>query len=756
MKMRNLVRLTAVAGLLVGLPACAPRVQAQEEPARWDFTPPPDDFAPGARLDLRSLNEKVAGESGFVKMNGNGDLLLGNGKPARFWAVNTSVGREKPFTPRPLWNSDAPDLGRHARFLAKRGVNMVRCHAHLNPDVEKHPKVELTSINTGDRDWIWRTVAAMKKEGIYTTLSPYWANTTHLSAEWNIPGGAKQSTHGLLFFDETLQKGYKGWLRALFAEKNPYTGIPLAQDPAVAIIQIQNEDSLLFWTVSNLSAEQKKRLGRKFGQWLTKKYGSLNAAFAAWQGDKLPGDDAAASLVDFHHVWEMTQKREGGRAKRLDDQTQFWTETMHAFNKQIADYLRNELGCKQLINAGNWRTADTGRLNDAERWSYTANEVLAVNRYVGGMHVGPNQGWAITNGDQFTKVSALRDPSILPTNVKQAKGHAMLVTESSWVPPNGYATEGPFLLSVYQSLTGVDGYYWFATSTEQWTPPQSANGYMPSQGKWIMATPDAMGNFPAAALMYRKGYIKRGSPAVSEERALADLWQRRPGIIIEESGYDPNRDSGNLAPTSSVKEILPWEAFLVGPVEVKYGGDPAKSKTADLAKYIDREKKIVKSVTGEVTLDYGRGYCLLDAPCAQGVAALFRNQKTFKTKDTTITSGNPYGAVYAVSMDGKPLKESGQILVQVGTESQPTGWRESPTTISVNEGKFEGFKVESFGKAPWQVVRADVTLTVANPSLKKATVLDMNGKPVKEIPLQRTATGVELRFREPAMYVVLQ
>ena len=49
---------------------------------------------------------------------------------------------------------------------------------------------------------------------------------------------------------------------------------------------------------------------------------------------------------------------------------QFFTETMRAFNKMIGDYLKQELGCKQLVNAGNWRTADNVTMLDSERWSY--------------------------------------------------------------------------------------------------------------------------------------------------------------------------------------------------------------------------------------------------------------------------------------------------------------------------------------------------------------------------------------------------
>jgi hypothetical protein len=725
-------------------------VNAADEPGKWAFQPEPDDFREDALLDLRYLNEKVAGESGFIKTDTRGDFVLGNGKPVRFWAVNTSVGREKPFTPRPQGRKTEPDLDRHARFLAKRGVNMTRLHAHINPGKDQ----PITALNEKERDWIWRHVAAMKKQGIYTTISPYWANTTNIGPGWGIPGG--ENSHNMLFFDERLQAAYKGWLKALFAEKNPHTGIPLAQDASVAIIQLQNEDSLLFWTFNNLKDERKRALSKKFGDFLVKKYGKLDAAFTAWGNHGLPGDDRAAGVVDLHNIWEMTQQRSGGQAKRLDDQLEFLARTMYDFNKSMAAYLRNELGCKQVINAGNWRTADTVRMNDAERWSYTANEVLAVNRYFGGIHKGPNEGWAIVNGDTFTSPSILTDPLQFPLNLKQAVGHPMMVTESAWVMPNGRAVEGPFLISVYQSLTGVDAYYWFATGDDEWTPPQSANGYLASQGKWLFGNPDMLGNFPAAALMYRMGYIQRGPAVVHEERALTDLWQRRSGLITEESGFDPNRDTGSLAPTSAVKTPVPPEAFLVGPVEVVYGGDPARSKVADLAKYIDREKKIIRSITGEVVLNYGAGRCLLNAPKAQGIVGFFKNGGPFKTADATIQCANEFGSIIVTAMDDKPLKTSGKVLVQVGMPSRPTGWEESPTMIKVKEGEFEGYKVNNFGRAPWQVVRADVEVTLANPALKKATILDANGNAKGTATLTRTATGVRLSFPENALYVVLE
>ena len=56
----------------------------------------------------------------------------------------------------------------------------------------------------------------MKKEGIYTTISPYWAIPVKTKASWNVPGDPGQSAAALLFWDKTLQAGYKSWLRALY------------------------------------------------------------------------------------------------------------------------------------------------------------------------------------------------------------------------------------------------------------------------------------------------------------------------------------------------------------------------------------------------------------------------------------------------------------------------------------------------------------------------------------------------------------
>jgi hypothetical protein len=719
----------------------------------WPFRPERDTFREDALLDLRSLNEEVAGQDGFVRRteDGNG-FVLGDGSPARFWAVTTYVQRQ----------GDLDTVKQHARFLAKRGVNMVRYHGHLEPKPEDQPEARLSDPDPEGLDQAWKLVAGMKDAGIYTTLSPYWAaNFKEVPARFGIEGWPEdQSPQGLLFFNETLQDAYKTWLRKLLTTPNPYTGIPLAEDPALAIIQLQNEDSMLFWTMQNVKGRQLEVLGKRFGSWLVKKYGSLDAVLRAWKNDRMPEDDFARGVVGIHIVWEWTQSRGGGRKTRLDDQLQFFGETMYGFNQEMGRYLREDLGCRQLINAGNWKTADPIRLEDVERWSYTANDVIAVNRYYSPVHLGPDRGWRINAGDRYANTSALLDPRSLPTNIKQVAGFPTMLTETRWVPPLSTQAEAPFLASVYSALTGIDGFVWFSTSEREWSIEDRAEWNAASRKKWEIATPMVLGQFPAAALIYRLGYVTEGEPVVVEHRGLDELWGREPPIIAEDPSYDPNRDLGDSArrvEQAGSGAVDPL-AFLAGPVVVSYDPDPSRSDVADLDRLIVRDRQRVGSVTGEVVLNYGRGLCGLNAPRAQGVVGFLDRVGTFALRDVTISSKNPYGAVLAVSLDGEPLASSRSILVQVGTEALPTGWTTRATTFPTDGGRreVEGFEILDTGRMPWAIARAETTIRVQNPGLTSAVVLDSNGVPVRSIDATRQEGALQVELPPDALYVVLR
>ena len=341
--------------------------------------------------------------------------------------------------------------------------------------------------------------------------------------------------------------------------------------------------------------------------------------------------------------------------------------------------MKDGLGCRQMVNAGNWRPADPKMLFDAERMSYLPNAVMGVNRYFTGAHEGKDNGWAIRPGDTFTNNSVLFDPRGLPTNIKQVAGHPFIIPETEWVAPNAYQSEGPLLTAAYQSLTGVDISFFFADGdVPEWQVPFAPEPWNPPTGKWSIATPMQLGMFPAAALLFRQGYVKRGTPVVEEQRSASDVWGRKSPLIAEEGGWDPNRDAGNLPERSAVKSGVDPLAFLVGPVLVTYNGDAAQSRVAaDLPKFLDTAQQTVRSNTGELRLNYGKGIGIVNAPRAQAAMGfLSAANGPIALGDVTITSGNEYATVAVVSLDGAPLKTAKKILVQVGTIARPTGWQD--------------------------------------------------------------------------------
>ena len=117
-----------------------------------------------------------------------------------------------------------------------------------------------------------------------------------------------------------------------------------------------------------MKPEQQEILGRKFGQWLVEavrltgegeggvgRRGAREGRLRAGQGRALHHLLPDAAAAGPHG--EAAARPDG--VLRRHSAYQFYTD--------IAAYYRNDLGCKQLINASNWITADPVHLNDLER-----------------------------------------------------------------------------------------------------------------------------------------------------------------------------------------------------------------------------------------------------------------------------------------------------------------------------------------------------------------------------------------------------
>ena len=728
-----------------GEPAPVPTLDIPADKA-WDFTPAADTFSPTAVLDLRYLNEKNAGDHGFIKLSADGNSFVrGDGQPIRFWATGETSDLK------------FEDMKRHAQFLAKRGVNIIRMHVQIPSQVEGSGPGD---VDKDTLDYIYRTEAAMKSAGIYSIISPYWADHVNIQKSWGTMGEPGKAASGLIYFEPNLQKMYQSWMKTLYGGVNPYTNMRLADDPAVAIIQFQNENGLLWWNTSTFSGPVLTYFRGLYAKFLTDKYGSLDKARAAWgdynppAGELFIPNDWAHGLPGMPHIWDLTRDamvKKGpwpGFIRCSGDFTEFLCRTMHDFDTSTANYMRHDLGCKQLISTDNWRGPD-GLTQDAEYWADTAGDVVAKNTYTGGYHKGVNDGWQVLLNSYYSNDSIIKNPVALPMNFKHPVGHPVMVPETSWVHPDMYQSEGPLMMAAQSDLTGFNIGSWFVTEAAEWNNSAIT--------KWSDSTPMLLGQFPANALIYREGLVAAGQPAVVENRPLSDVFDRKAPLIYDETGYDdPNHHAGVTLNGGNANAAVDQLAYLVGPVMVNFGGDPAKNQVLDMSKYIDHTTGIVHSDTGQITTDMIKGIYRVDAPKAQAVSGFLKAAGPQKLTDVTFDCTNDYATVEVVPMDQSPVKTSRQLLVQVGTVSRPTGWMSEPATLFLNNKPFECRRLGTPGTMPWQVEKASVTLSIDNPGLTTATLLDLDGLPTATpIELTRAKGAVKVTLPPNAMYLVL-
>src|SRR4051794_5255733 len=88
-------RTTGVLALLVSLWSVA--AHGQEEKGWFAFNPA--DSRGNSPIDLRSLNEKTAGDNGFIGVRGSAFIHSKTGQPVVFWAVNGPASKDRASLP---------------------------------------------------------------------------------------------------------------------------------------------------------------------------------------------------------------------------------------------------------------------------------------------------------------------------------------------------------------------------------------------------------------------------------------------------------------------------------------------------------------------------------------------------------------------------------------------------------------------------------------------------------------------------------
>ncbi|MEM7578097.1 MAG: hypothetical protein AAF328_11570 [Planctomycetota bacterium] len=667
----------------------------------------PDDVG----FDLRWLNEAYAGVNGRVTTgprNGKAaqSFVLPGGKPVRFWGVNV-----KPDL------GDAPDvaLNQWARKLAKFGVNLVRVHGPLWTQQAGSWRIDPRKL-----DNLHRIVAACKKQGIYVKVSwyfPVWVNAEHAGLP-GYAGAENENPFAAVFFSPGVQDWYFQSLRDIVTPRNPYTGLSLADDPAVALIELVNEDSLFFWT-----------------------FKEDNLPAPIWAELETQYKDSTHYVGgELRDIWHLTRKGLENASdtdkKQAQAQATFLAETQRGFYERGVALLR-ELKYDGLVICSNWHTADPTLLDALERWTYTAGDVTDHHGYFEGKHYGTASHYATRNGDRFENRTALDDPGGTPLRVNQAGGHPAMISEIGWPHPNAYQPEMTLMGALAMGKQGIDAVTWFVNDSPTLNQPDLTP-------KFAIDSPAVFGTFPAAALLFRGEMIAEQDPVLIEPLASAALKQLSGSRSASAAVLDGLR-AGDVPPdvrdTGVGSKKTPWTSAFLGPVRRVYDepaqdfveqelGDTLDMQTDDATWQFD----VGRLMTWQQHVGFARPAALV---VAKGDAATDSDW----IRDTTAD----FVSFAAVPLDGGRTR----YLLQLITRARPRGF----ATTTRGDDTF----IQNIGTRPWQVRGHDTTVTLPFDPVGRLTLtaLDANGNRTDR-PVQRTNDGAAMVWPDETLYVLVE
>lgn len=267
---------------------------------------------------LPAFPDLPAGSNGFLWSDGEGSFTFGDGKPARFFGVSLQ------------WSACFPDSLQAitvAARLRKLGVNLVRFQ-FMDNAFNWGGWATFLDEASGFRsihpermkrfDWF---VYQLKMRGIYIYLplqssraplasdglGPAADSTLWLSKELNFLYPAARATNQLI-------------AQLLLNHVNPHTGVAYKSEPAIAMIEVVDQGSLISMYRQGLteyrageyglSYRNSRRLDTLYADFLKKKYSSTAALDAAWRITPPPG--GFPNLVqegsfegDFSQVWDI-------------------------------------------------------------------------------------------------------------------------------------------------------------------------------------------------------------------------------------------------------------------------------------------------------------------------------------------------------------------------------------------------------------------------------------------------------------------
>jgi len=609
----------------------------------------------GVAADLSFLLDAPAGKDGFVRVEG-GHLVKADGRRFRIWGVNLSMQGSRPAK---------QDAAAYAAHLARFGVNCVRIH-HFDWRTprgiidSRQPNSRTFDAEHMDRfDFFF---SELKKRGIYVNLNLNVGRSFEKDdgvKEYEQLGFAKAVT----LFDERIIELEKEYARMLLGHRNPYTNTEYRNEPAVAMVEMVNENSLFdYWVAGRLSGKGRTPGADPTWADIPASYErDLTAKFNVWLSSRLSRADLAslrreAGVADGASMRRLNPAEfRAASALRFQTEAAFYADLEDRFFQDMRAFLKNTLGVKApLIGT----SAHNGGLSPYALVSSTS-KLDIVNAHTYWQHP---RTVALPDGrrrQEIANTAMVNDPersSIVTLSRAAVAGKPFLVTEINHPFPSEYASEGMPIAAAYASFLDWDGVFWYSFSHSEpsaWRPS--------SPGSFdIRQEPVKMTQLAAGALMFARGDVAPAQKTV-------------PRAYTKTAVYESIR-----LPRSEAPYFTPGFPLLL---PLRHGTRISSLDGEPVGPYPAVPPDPVVSDTGQLT--WRKGLVTVDTDLSQALIGYVRANPQ-AVGNLTAEVGNDFCAIVISSLDGKAIRNSERLLLTTGARVANAGmkWNENHTSIT--------------------------------------------------------------------------
>ncbi|MEI7807368.1 MAG: hypothetical protein WCJ07_02670 [Verrucomicrobiota bacterium] len=660
--------------------------------------------------DVSFLLPAPAGKDGFVRVK-DGHLVRPDGKRFRIWGLNATGRGALPAT------NSASAI---AAGLARRGINCVRFHfLDTTRSLLAAKQADTRALDPEALERLDRFVFELKSRGIYTDLNLNVYRTYKAGdgvRDFELLGLGK----GVTYFDERLIELQREYARQLLTYTNSLTGRAYRDEPAVAVIEFVNENSLVeSWVQNRLLGNQTSKPSGTWNDIPPSYAADLTRKFNAW----LPGHVAAGTLAQWRRDAgvaagaPLPRLRKEQFAKvspeRFQTEGAFYMELESNFFRGMAKFLREEVGAKSLF------IGDSDHGHGASGYPLTESmaQLDVVDGHIYWQHpnylsdpkTGKKTGFSIGNTPMVDDPLHSNPVQLSRTAVA---GKPYTVSEVNHPFPNEFACEGVPVLAAYAALQDWDGIFWYSLSHEDATSLKDE-----IKGHFDFAKdPVKMSQLAAGALIFLRADVQ---PA---RRVVTRTYSREQ---VLESLRLPRGEAPYFTPGFPLAQPLAHAVRIAsfnGPPTGGFEPMPTNSIESDTRELVWAAKG---KGTGLVTVNTPRSQALIGH-----VAKPSRSTKNLRAEIQT-----PFCALTLGALDAKPISASGKLLLTVTARAANSGmvWNDKRTSL------------EKWGTAPTRIepVQGKIILTgLDQAGGVRAQPLDGAGQPLGQtIALTKAAEG---------------